>query len=297
MFCEWCGQEMKTGKEICSSCGKKQSPLFDGNGFWDLCQNNPQKKDSSSKMPRSESSMSKQPETMQDDSIKNPAPLRASNGRKKGAFVYNVISVLLLIVCVAVSAVTYSKAKQTSEVVYRIESSQALLAAQQATLDSKLEELEENTSEPLESVKETLDEVDKRLAELDEESNSDAEEDTDWRNARYLTNEEFSILLLDTDGSNVSMELLYAENNLDGQFEYHWQAYSEEEKEWMDVESSMNYLLITEEDRQDQKYRCIAVDLSTMRLYGAIYEPNDQGLDSNNESETYEVYHGKNQSK
>ena len=38
MFCEWCGNKIPGNiAAICPVCGKEQSKLTSGNGFWDLC--------------------------------------------------------------------------------------------------------------------------------------------------------------------------------------------------------------------------------------------------------------------
>lgn len=37
MFCKWCGEKIVNIGKPCPSCGKSQSPLENGNVFWDLC--------------------------------------------------------------------------------------------------------------------------------------------------------------------------------------------------------------------------------------------------------------------
>lgn len=37
MFCEHCGKRITKADNTCSACRKPQSPLTNGNGFWDLC--------------------------------------------------------------------------------------------------------------------------------------------------------------------------------------------------------------------------------------------------------------------
>lgn len=37
MFCKWCGSKITNNGVPCPSCGNKQAPLENGNGFWDLC--------------------------------------------------------------------------------------------------------------------------------------------------------------------------------------------------------------------------------------------------------------------
>ena len=37
MFCKWCGEKIVNIGKPCPSCGKSQSPLENGNIFWDLC--------------------------------------------------------------------------------------------------------------------------------------------------------------------------------------------------------------------------------------------------------------------
>lgn len=39
MFCKWCGKRITDNGTLCPHCGQKQSPLENGNGFWDLCKN------------------------------------------------------------------------------------------------------------------------------------------------------------------------------------------------------------------------------------------------------------------
>lgn len=37
MFCKWCGKRIKNTAKSCPLCGREQESLFNGNGFWDLC--------------------------------------------------------------------------------------------------------------------------------------------------------------------------------------------------------------------------------------------------------------------
>lgn len=37
MFCKWCGKKINDNGAPCPHCGREQSPLENGNGFWDLC--------------------------------------------------------------------------------------------------------------------------------------------------------------------------------------------------------------------------------------------------------------------
>ena len=44
MFCKWCGKRIKNTAKSCPLCGREQESLFNGNGFWDLCNVKDEKK-------------------------------------------------------------------------------------------------------------------------------------------------------------------------------------------------------------------------------------------------------------
>jgi uncharacterized membrane protein YgcG len=44
MFCKWCGKQFDEYSPVCPNCGKEQDALVNGNGFWDLCNIEPNTK-------------------------------------------------------------------------------------------------------------------------------------------------------------------------------------------------------------------------------------------------------------
>lgn len=122
MFCKWCGNKIENNGAPCPTCGKTQDALENGNGFWDLCEFEPEGKQETVSAPAMEDARPKEHQPTESTPAAEQQPKRAAQNQNQNTPIL-MYAVLLLLLAVLIES-TISLV-QTSNGINRILSLQS----------------------------------------------------------------------------------------------------------------------------------------------------------------------------
>lgn len=272
MFCKWCGKNI-SGKAvtICPFCGKEQSPLMSGNGFWDLCSIEPET--GSIKFPSVSDAVGSKDETetrshfensedeiVQSNRIAKGGLAKLINKHRYGELcliiilLLNLITGTLNVICWPILFVKQMEQHRADENAYIRDEFSDLSSA----LNDITEVLAKNKETFVLQSSESVFEADE-IGNISEETDKAIVNDPDSQTVklvRYIVDEEQGLCLL-------VAEDIPNQNDI---CSYYWQMSEDGGETWLPLINGSRYIVLSQ--KENEQYRLI---LSGKKVYLAYF--------------------------
>ena len=293
MFCKWCGNNI-SGKTVtvCPVCGKEQSPLMSGNGFWDLCTIDPatgsvkvlpvsevtseEKSETHYHIERNDGALPGDDDVVSIDRITKRALLRFIG--KRPYVELCVVIVLFLNLIIGVLNLIYWPilfSRQMEQ--YRVngntfmeEKFSDIRNVLNGIVESRVEDKEASVSQ---SPKDTfgVDEMDVFSEENDASEETDVLDTTNPNSrrlnlTRYIVNEENGLIL-------------YSVEDIPDQIDtcsYYWEKSEDGGETWVPLSSGSRYLVLSAQE--NEQYRVIVSGQKIYLAYFTLSSHIEQGV-------------------
>lgn len=247
MFCKWCGNKITNNGKPCPICNKEQDALENGNGFWDLCED--------------------------ENSLDHSDSLKGNDKKDKNLLLTRIVLFFVVLSLIPIF-ITLVQIKKSSK---ELTSIQSEISGLYTTISNEKEEFEEYISTTLNSIEDSKshqNESDK--VTLDNWEMVLAMEDIN------INHDELSIESHEIESSYGNKVLIVTGKSVEkDNVEVIWQEYDEEADEWITFAEQQLTILINEKDGPNQ-IRAVCISQNNFNqdtIYIANYPSNENNDD------------------
>lgn len=272
MFCKWCGNKITNNGVPCTTCGKEQDALENGNGFWDLCEVEPKGgKQGAVPLVAVESPSvndEKHAQTKRGDYQKAK---KAAKKRDNGIAILMCALCLMVVVGLIESSIALNKASKCMD---EIASAKVQLSGLKTDVSNGVSEIEEY----IDAVITTTGTQSPEGAEVND-VNDDLDEILNSESAISIVNGVISVESHEIESSKADIVLIVSGYPVEIEnTRLVWQQFNEQTEEWGTIAENQDYILLKETDEMNQiRVLCISQnELEEYTVYGADYMMNEE---------------------